>query len=306
MVQLQQLGTFWTFALRCFFGELGDKTFFLTILLTAWVATWESARRGQAKRYHQLMVLAGALAGLLLHAILVSFDLVSARGSTVFNFLSVVLLVSIGIKLHFQVQNAKLAGHECGPTKQVETQDQVWNTTAGASWMNGRAQPPSSVQSNGTTEASTEQWAHFRAGAQDYGSTNDAEKDPCDHDIIKEPPQDEQITSFNTLIVAGLISMALIFVIEVGEVSQYYYLAQGVDKGVWLGSSSMLGYTIATCVAVFAGYVMESQILSDEKLLFIAEMAFFAMAVICTSQAVLGLNSLSMRQAAMALLSFTH
>jgi len=300
MVQLQQLGTFWKFSLRCFFGELGDKTFFLTVLLTAWVVTWESVPHGRPQRHHQLMVLAGALSGLLLHVVLVSFSVVSAKGSSIFNFISVVLLVSIGIKLHFQVQSVrKLAEAREStydePAAKVKDDTQAWNTAGAAptstSWNNyaARAQPP------------TEEGAQS-SSAQGYGSMNEPEKDAWGHDAVKDPPQEEQKTSFNTLIVAGLISMALIFVIEVAERSQYSFLASGESKGTSLVLSSMLGYTVATCFAVFVGYLMESM-MKDEWLLFTAEMAFFAMALISLSQAVLGLSPLSM-QAKLALMAF--
>lgn len=302
---MRQLGTFSTFALRCFFGELGDKTFFLTVILTAWVATW--VPRGRPQRQHQFMVFAGALMGLLLHVILVTFDLISARGSALFNFLSVALLVGIGIKLHFQVQSRRKAQEyisDEGATK-TEEDAQAWNTTGGAptaSTWNTYATRAAEVQA-GITSAEEPQWQHASASppAQDYGSMHEPDKD-----LIKEHLQEEgsALAKCNSLVIAGVISMAVIFVVEVAERSQYSFLSSGQEKGIMLIFSAMLGFLVATIVAVFFGYFMESM-MKDEWLLFTSEMALFAMALVCFSQAMLGLSTLSMREAATALLAFT-
>jgi len=314
MVQLltSQIDIFWRFALRCFVGELGDKTFFVVVLLTAWVATWDGIRdSGREQRQHQLMVLVGALAGLLLHVILVSFSAVSVGGSSIFNFIGVALLIVMGIILHLKLHKEKASGKYIADERDVRKEKETWNQfapqpRAGAAsdierWNSNafRAAPPSTLPVEGQQ--------------QGYGTVVAPPGGAASPEWAKDElrPGDEGGVRLSSLLLVGAMSMALIFVIEVGDRSQYSFLTSGRTTGASLIVSSMLGYTFATCIAVFVGYLLENMI--DPKhnswLLFAAEMGCFAMALVCLSQAVLGLSPLSIGTATAALLgihSETH
>lgn len=312
-MQLQEIGVFSKFALRCFFGELGDKTFFVAVLLAAWVATWDGLCAGWQQRQHQLMVLAGVLAGLVLHAVLVSVHLVSVTGSSAFSFAGVVLLVAMGTRLHLDLRKVQLrdAQQRAKPdlVDQAKQSEEAWNprgptvgTPAQTAWnsMAFQATAPPTIDA-----PAADQQALAGPGSKDYGSTTSSEAAvPA---WVKEPnlmkPSEEKGTPIGTLLMAGIVSMVMIFVIEVGEKSQFQLLASGELWGASLVVSSLIGYIFATGIAVLIGYYMESM-LDDKWLLFVAEMGFFAMGLVCFSQAVLGLGFLSIGKTA-ALLGFS-
>lgn len=313
MVQLllHDAGVFWKFMFRCFFSELGGKTFFVVALLAAWVATWEGVCVGRQQRQHQLMVLAGTLTALLLHAILVIFHAISSWGSSVFNFTGAALFAAMGTKLHLELQKAQLGVAEKLGDKMSEEKDEtatVWNPLAPQiqpQWnsMAFRAQPNTASQAAAPADRS-----QGAAGvpAQTYGSmpTPPSSVPEWAKEIPK--PVGQEAVNVRTLLFAGFLTMVLVFVVAVGDRSQYSFLQPGETRSASLVVSSMLGYILATCLAVLVGYFMESILHPDVWVLFAAKLGFFALGIICFSQAVLGLSPLSLRNAATALLAFAH
>lgn len=277
--------------LRTFFGELGAKPFFLALLLTAWVATWEGTRlaKGGHQRHHQLMVLVGTLAGLLLHSILVAFHTISKSGSPAFGFTGAMLLVGLGMKVHLELryaQDREASLSEEGKAVMKKEKDEVFNPLAAP--LTAPNQTP---------------WNRFAfrtqpqpPPAEGYGSTSAptaAEPEPV------KPVEEDRLPIY-TLFFAGFLSMTLAFLVQVGEASS---LQLGEQKDFMLILSSNIGYFLSTCIAVLIGYLMESVLHPDIWVLFAAELGFFAMALVCFSQAVLGLNSLKATLALLQALS---
>jgi len=295
MVQLtlREMGTFWKSALRCLFVEMSNKTFFVIVLLAAWVAIWECISRSRQQRLHQCMVLVGALAGFLVHILLVNSGAIAMLGSSSFSLAGVVLLLGIGIKLHFEFKGMQKAGslmkqgsgEASNPlaTQVPSVPSTTWNDAAF-----GKA--PFAAAEAIPTESAT------APSSQGYGSTSNAA------DWSKEDRHVEtEESSMWTLLAAGLISMALVFVLEAGTPTRNTSLKSEELSDLMFVLGSMLGYFLATCIAVSFGYIMQGM-LEDEWLLFAAELVFFAMALVCFSQAILLLAPLSLGKTATVLL----
>lgn len=277
--------------LRTFFGELGAKPFFLAVLLTAWVATWEGTRlaKGGHQRHHQLMVLVGILAGLLLHSILVAFHIISTSGSPAFGFTGAMLLVGLGAKVQLELryaQDREASLSEEGKAAMKNEKDEVFNPLAAP--LTAPTQSPWNRFAFRTQPAPP---------AEGYGSTS-APTTATEQEPVKLVEEDR--LPVYTLFVAGFISMTLAFLVQVGEASS---LELGEQKDFMLILSSNIGYFLSTCIAVLIGYLMESVLHPDVWVLFAAELGFFAMALVCFSQAVLGLSSLKATLALLQALS---
>lgn len=298
------IGVFWRYALRCFFGELGDRSFFVTLLLTAWVASWASRRAAKRVVQHQLMVLAGALLGLLLHLTWVTLHINGRWAASTFNFMGMALLVAIGIQIDLELrrlQKDAIPSLDKAESETGDGGDPTWNSYAQHHFTKRTSWNPWAGTSEAGDKAATTDQSSAIATSQSYGTIKTKEVPPTINEGEEEAP-------FWSYFIVGILTAALIFVLEVGEKAQYSFLTTGEEKGFMLIFGSMLGYLPATCIAVLSGYMLEIQLPPKwlPSLWFAAELAFFGMALACFSQAILGFGSLAIvvKKATVVLLGF--
>lgn len=86
-----------------FFGELGDNTFVLTAILTAW-CPWEGVRHGKDLRVQQGLVGAGAFMALAFRSLLQSMVRNPQFGGGTFNALSCGVLLLFAVKAFLNVR----------------------------------------------------------------------------------------------------------------------------------------------------------------------------------------------------------
>jgi putative Ca2+/H+ antiporter (TMEM165/GDT1 family) len=253
----------------------------------------------------------------------VNVGVISSTGISTCNFAGVVLLVAMGTRLYMDLGKAQLLNSRDFPTGVTSTEtvskqsNEAWNplapteTAAATSW-NNTAFRKQTLAANKAADTNSEVSADSpqAPAMQRYGSM--VAPPAAVPDWVKEEPYAQPIqeegTPIGSLLLAGLLSTILIFVMEVGDRSQYSFLSSDDKKGLSLIVGSMIGYMLATCIAALIGYFMEGT-LDDKRLLYTAEMGFFALALVCFSQAILGLGPLSLGSQVTALLglgSVTH
>lgn len=318
MVQLLNVSNgFWKAVGRCFFGEIGAKTFFLTILLTIWVATWEH-RKSRYALLHQVMVVVGALVGLVCHSFLVSANVMTSSGNAAFNFGSVVVLFFMGVVL--RVQHGRLPKEpdskgDDSLKKLEETTDQAeapsWNPVA-TNWSTQPSWNPLAEKGQSATavpspdvapatkgpDPAQQQWAS--PPGQTYGSMAPPNTS-WQTEKLGVSDVEEQFPYY-TLVGAGILAMALGFIVQAGQQPVIPNLSGAVVVG-----SSLLGFVPALLIASCIGYAMEGfadNPSATKRLLFAAELGCFALALVCFSEAMLSLRMFAGAKSPLALLGF--
>jgi len=268
----------WHACLRSFLGELGDKTFFLTVILAVW-CPWDGIRGGSEHSFQLAMVFAGSLAALLLRVALASAGLgaLPTRDNACEATACIVLTI-LGLKAKIELDRAdakaaKALG-ERSPLKgggaETEAADEPvkWNTAAFAS------APPAP------------KWPEPPA----YGTLQPAS--PADG-ILSEPLGDKLVSH----VLAFVAPLALGFALEAEDKSSGALAAihRGGSPSLALGAA--LGLVPAVAAAVGLGYVAGRQ-MSDQRLLFLAVVGLLALSLVSLSQALAHLGAANFQPSA--------
>jgi putative Ca2+/H+ antiporter (TMEM165/GDT1 family) len=298
-MQLDEVNEFWKYALHCFFGELGDKAFFVTVLLSGWVASWESVRNSRRVLLHQFVVFAAAVCGLTIHVMWACFHIHAMQNTHSIHFAGMVIMLCLGFRIHLDLKTFEKTDQPswCADyaTERLEGEQKTLETIA---WnpLSKRCATPQPAWNVPSPPA----WNPLAFG---YGSVEPPACDMPDavlDSVCGDLPAKE--SSAQSLVLVGFLTVILICVVEVGDQAQYSLLTT-VDSqtGAKLAVSSTIGYIMATLAATLIGHIME-RTFPDPRLLFATELGFFCMAVTCFSQAVLGLSTFAIARRATALL----
>lgn len=288
---------FWRSALCCFFGELGDKTFFITVLLAAWCPTWDRISCGASTNTYvlQLAVVGGAALALLARTTLISTGVRSETWVAGFSFIAFAWFTMFGALVRWQQSRLnkpeKETGAAAGSLLNPFESEAVLNKDDEPRWNNWASQnmTPSngwnslSYSSLPTTAPDPAAATHLESGSQQqsYGAVVSAKDDPSDSG------REVLLVAF-----ALLAGFATVFVSESADKSQTAYLNTGYQHGLHGLLSAMLGYIPATIIAGILGLIIESTLM-DQRLLYTVQLGFFTMSFISFSQACLGLAAVA-------------
>lgn len=254
--------------MRAFFGELGDKTFFLTAVLATW-CPWEGVRNGDHLSTQQVLVCAGAILGLFAHVVVVASIRSSAwdtwrHQSWVFELTSCTLLALLGLRAYVGRVGAVLPstadaeGAESDPLVRKEPEPQ-YNKDA----FTFPALP--------TTE-------------HDYGSTGDMM-------MTADGLLGERISNHAcSTIFAFVATASLIFVLE-AEDKSWYALVAGDRQGSDTVLGAAMGFMSMAMVAALVGHVLWFQ-LEAYHVRFLAISTLLSLSLVSFSQAMLHIRCL--------------
>jgi len=304
-------GIFWRSALCCFFGELGDKTFFVTVLLAAWCPSWDGVRNSADGKTMacilQLLVLAGAALSLLVRTLLASAGVHPTWWVAGFNFIACATFIGFGVFVRHQRGFAGKAEKSTAtgstraenPFHQSETsaidhqEPEKWNTWAQQKMTAQETWNPLSYNSA------------ERAGVQSLESGWQQQQQQQNYGAVWSLPKDVERQSGNEvvfMILAFLAGLVTVFMCECVDKSQTAFLNAGNQSYGFRGViSAMVGYIPAIVLAVGLGSILEGTLM-DEWLLFAIQIGFFSLGFISCSQACLALASIAPSGANMVLL----
>lgn len=101
------MSTPWQIALVCFVSELGDKSFFLTVILAVW-CPFQGARSGKGALLQQIFVALGAASALTVHSVLVlAFSGVSLPVSRGLVTLALAVELVLGLRAFYHLGHAE-------------------------------------------------------------------------------------------------------------------------------------------------------------------------------------------------------
>jgi putative Ca2+/H+ antiporter (TMEM165/GDT1 family) len=293
-------GTVGQSCLRGFLGELGDKTFLLTVIFAAW-CPWDGVRKQENRVAQLALVFSGALAALAVRTVLLATSTHTALAPAGFEVSSCVLLAVLGLKALYDLkQTDPFARKLCEPVNPYKFDsgggpgDEPSNMPlsgwggGGYNGLPGFARPspvPEMEQPNGGGFNST--------GA--YGA------------VPYAPPaggylQDSGSNEVARLALAFVLPFVVEFIVEGGDKS-FEALSDIHTWGVSVVAGAMLGFFIAVFLGMVLGFILERQLM-DQQMLLLVTAVFFSLSLICLSQALLHLTAASpVLHASQALLS---
>lgn len=287
-----------------FSAELGDKTFFLALLLTAWCPL-PGGRRGAAGVLQQCAVAAGAVAALLARYALVATGRASVGGA-LDAACGKAALFALGILACFAT--CELWAAERAPTKgaglaagaaakalveaSAELEDDRGSRRAGGFLGDFRAYDPSaccdsrSSKPYNLVEDDDAQNNPFAAaeppeffGAKGYGT-----QPVTFYQATRKEAWAADVHTWVSPPFAFAIAAVGVFLCESNDKSLQVLLGHGtVHQETFL--SVAVGYLPAVVLACFTGFVLERQ-LSEARLLLVVSLSLFAMLVVAASEVV--------------------
>lgn len=213
---------------RVLFGELGDKTFFFAVVMTAW-CPWNGVRCGRGVGVQQCLVFWGCYTALSIQVILEgTLEDVKPVGA-IFSGIACGFLLILGLRAFMTISQEQ-------GTRSKEPSD------AG---MDESDAPKSETSTEGFT------WNKTAFMSSDYGSI----APPVSADgALAERPSDRRVSE----VLALIISLIVVFFLEVGDKSQWVILA-GNHVGGPLIIAGMLGFLPAMVLATVLGIMLERQ-----------------------------------------------
>jgi len=311
-------GTLWRSALRCFFGEMGDMTFFITVLLTVWCPL-RGVRSGRQVNIQHLFVWLGSVCALGIRSVLVAVGPGDVWQSG-FNFITAGMMIILGFKAKHELaqvyaQKGIPSKPEVPPQGNAETRTPPgstnWNPIANtfllpATWnplyhdsekdaAAAPEEPGVTVGSPGGNGGGPQQ------AVQGYGSIVPPQAQrPVALVPTARKPEDSEEEPGGIILTLSLslgIPLVMIFLGEAGDKSQGALIGCEV-QGAEFVLVGMLGYAVAALIAVVTGFVLE-RALYDEQLLFSVEIGLFVMSFVCITEGLLGLGALAARDGVM-------
>lgn len=302
-----QLGTFGRAAALSFVAELGDKTFFLTVILAAWCPV-SGIRNKPGASLQQAFVAAGAVCAMALHvSLLVVIPGFPGSHHSFFDWslgsAAVVFQGALGMQAMLELRRAERTRKDSSTTAKL-----ISNRPLHASKGDiGQEFNPSSFL--GTFKAYNPDDYESESGeggapaaAQEAGKADPDRKDGCGHNPFEDevaatygavninasaaPSQKKEVPStLSSASAALLIPFVAIFLDEVGDKSLEALRAE-VSPTIVIATGATIGYMISSMFAACVGFLLERQ-LTERRLLFAMVTGLWALVLVTCSQAIL-------------------
>lgn len=280
---------------RAFFGELGDNTFFLTLLLTAWSPAWHSrsSKAGQREWLSPFLAFTSAFLALLIWNIVMSGAPV-CTWCAASSFLAASLLIVVSCTLHCQrkplpPEEERLA-QEFQEGSGASPPLGEWNPLASRRSPDAPQWNPLSKKRPLPQELPLQQEQPAATGAEASPFQGDWQQSPYGT-VLPSTTEEEQPDWFRLCAFMAL-SFLLVLFGESADKSNTVLL-DTLGPGGALGIiSPVLGSFLALCVAGLCGFVLERAV-PDQFLLLLVELGFFAVAIMCFSNGALSTRALT-------------
>jgi len=260
--------SFGHWCLRSFLGELGDKTFFLTLAFCCW-CPWLGIRKSTSNddALQLALVLVGSSLALCLHAVMVlAYSSSLSEQALGFEGFASVALVTLGLRAKLELGSLDAralalkapskADDEEMPDKPVSRSVQ-WNESCFQTLPTSQPQPEASAS---------------------YGSTQGLQPSPADGPVLSARRANDPLVSS---VLAFVLPFALGFIAEAEDKSQVVMSMGGKPASI---PGALCGIIVAASLAGLLGFVLERQ-LSDQRILFMVTVIFLGLSVVCVSQA---------------------
>lgn len=280
---------FGNYTLRTSISQLGSKTFFLSVILTAW-CPWQGVRNHPDQSLQSILVFLGSFLSFALRIGLLGFVSDKTWQFGTFDAVSCALLFMLGIKARMDLAScdarevrlrfnatshgADAAGGEPDPEKPKEPFSQ-WNSAAFSTFM-----PASEAKEPATTQYGTE-----------------TQFVPSDG-VLSGRPDDRSVSN----LLAFVLTFVIIFLAQADDRSVTALIQTGVQSADAI-CGALLGIFLPTLVAVFFGIFLEGSLI-DSRLLFTVSSILLALSFISLTQALLYLDAARpMQEKVLALLN---
>mmetsp|Transcript_19997 Transcript_19997/g.42702 ORF Transcript_19997/g.42702 Transcript_19997/m.42702 type:complete len:328 (-) Transcript_19997:68-1051(-) len=290
--------TLWRSCLRGFLGELGDKTFFLTVIFAAW-CPWGGLRSGSDRSFQLFLVFGGATVALASRVAFPAHDAaVEPPLRSAFDGVVAVALLLLATKARVELNHAEVSAKR--------RHGLLWSTPqgGGASSRNPFEESAEEIKASHVCDWNPQAFARpaepspaapplpeeaavgkAQATVAAYGAML---LPPTSADgVFSERISDDHVSS----VLAFLAPLVLNFLAEAEDKSRDALLPPQFDPSAGcalLGAA--LGLAVAVMLAVFVGYILECQ-LSDRRALFSVASALLVLSLISISQALLHLSA---------------
>jgi len=274
---------FWHQILNGFFGEVGDKTFFVTVVFAAW-CPWGGIRGGRQGGLQRVLVCLGSLAALMLDEILLAFLPDVERWPWLCDAISCFLLALLFVRAWFCIPWTSV---KAAPAKDSEAAEE------------GSAEDPSQ---SGGGEATWNQDAFSSLnpfGANPFGASATEEKvgkaeQSASYGSVVLPATSadgaRKVDSVTSIVLAPVITFIMVYLAEADDKSHRALLNGGI-LGLDRGIGFFIGYIPAVILAVVSGFILVRKMRS-EFLLFLLQVLLFGMCLISLTEALLHLGVL--------------
>lgn len=287
-------GVLWRTIFRTLLGELGDKTFFLTVIFAAWCPL-NGIREGSTTQSQRIFVCLGAFCSLVLWSVLYDSGYVARYGDGVWNFAACSVTGIIGCKAALELQNLDSRVGEPLFNRPATAN----NTTYAATPTTAQAPVKWNPVVVGGVDAESQSFAALSKGSEAAGVASSAtvEKGPQGAAAVaptdKKRTPEEKWTPLTYIYYLGAsfwIPFGCAFLCEVSDKSSYTLL-QGSHNGFDFTIGVLIGAMIVVTIAGIAGFIFE-RTLSDARILFTATMVLYGVSLIGATQGVINIGIL--------------
>lgn len=267
------------FFLRTLFGELGSKTFFLIVILTAW-CPWEGIRDHENRGLQVLLVLVGSYLADVVRVLMEDYADNGTSMSSSFDAVCCLTFLLLACKARMELSSldaqesrtkfAVSADSTSGSADVEKSADATeWNTAAFSSFFMAQAQPSETP-------------------ATQYGT---AEKYVPADGVLSGRPSDRTVST----VLAFFVSVTLVFLAEADNKSITDFPADGI-KSAAANIGCLMAFLSSNILAVLLGLFCERS-LSDHRLVFIVSVTLFGLSFISLTQALLHWSATRTKQA---------
>jgi len=244
---------FWRTLVRAVFSEIGDKTFFLAMLLSAW-CPFGGLRTSGRVTLQRMLVMLGAILALLLWTLLISVGVSRHWCGFAFNIASCVGFTLMGMKALIE-----MVGRDSPEAKTIADEENSANPFSSA------------TDSFDSTAGPTEQKLH-----KAYGSL----------------PEEEHAHSTEGCALFLSWAVPFVFgIIAESEDKSAVALIEGASMGADTVLGAMIGYIPVILFAVFIGTLLERSFVQS-RMLFVVGLGFLVLSFVCLSQALVKMQFL--------------
>lgn len=253
-------------------AEVGDKSFFLLMLLAIWCPI-AGVRHGEGSCVQQILSAAGGVLALTLRLLMakVHFNWI------VFDFagdiILVVLLVLLAVKAYLDYRGVEPAKFSQGKSARTELPKKLSPGSASGYLVNFRSYDPEAYRD--AMSAAPEASSKFGQG---YGTAN-----------LSIDSAGQRFEARTSYIGAFAIPFAMVFMAEIGDKSQWVLQnTRFISSEEALGT--VLGYLASTTAAVFLGFLLERH-LQEQMLLCMVAGGLCCLGLVTMSQTALHIHS---------------
>lgn len=258
---------------RCFLGELGDKTFFLTLVLAAWCPFY-GVRNCPDSVLQQGLVLAGVACALAARVVMVELGGEPAWWDRYFDFLATVVLLVLGVKAKIELRYADAA--DCADRLSRTRAADRSTSPKPTFWTPLSYYDPDPPVAQAAVDHRSVEQGHPDKGF-DYGSIADGRSS------FGAPKAETMTSDVLSMVAAFVVPLLVAFSAEADDKS--LAVLEEINRTLTPASAlgAVVGCSLAVCVAVFAGFLFERQF-SDQRLLFTVMFVCFSLALVSLSQ----------------------